>query len=87
SSIAQLIITQAGALEIPLSEFFQNDPEPADLSDIDRISFEFASSAAVSGNPLTISSLAVVPEPSAFLYGGLIATVAGVGYRVKQRAA
>jgi hypothetical protein len=38
------------------------------------------------GIPFTQSTLAV-PEPSAFLYGGLITVLAGCGYRIKRRLA
>ncbi|MEO0963560.1 MAG: PEP-CTERM sorting domain-containing protein [Planctomycetota bacterium] len=76
--VAQPEITQAGLFQVPIGDFFQGDANPADLTDIDLISFEFASSSIVA-DPITISSILIVPEPASALLLvalGLATTVA-----------
>lgn len=72
-SIADPIITQAGSVIVPIGDFFQNGVNPVDFTDIDRISFEFASSSIVA-DPIVIDSILIVPEPAS----GLLAVAIGI---------
>ncbi|MEM9252993.1 MAG: hypothetical protein AAGB29_11645, partial [Planctomycetota bacterium] len=79
ASTTTTAITQAGGFIVPIGDFVQGDVNPANLTDIDRISFEFASSSIVA-DPIVIDSILIVPEPAS----GLLAVALGVAVGVAR---